>query len=250
MASPAELYIKGVRAKTKYYAAWLPNAILKLGDIGILEGGTYFIPQTNLMNLGVNFSVIQGDSPMSFDLQSDRGVQTTNKIAGSIDPKAPNIPQAQAGVAVDFSATGAFIIKAPNTTQSIISDIVSLGIPILNLFKQGKWNKNWVVIDTLITAPSATIMISESSTGKIELTANAQIAAGKTVQLGDVNVDFGVSFTSGDVINMNAVKDITPLFKLFGVKPGAGPTGIIQPKKGMTINKPENTAPIWSRIGE
>ena len=43
MASPAELYARGVKKKLKYYyVAWLPNEELHLGDIGILTRGLFF----------------------------------------------------------------------------------------------------------------------------------------------------------------------------------------------------------------
>lgn len=40
MPTSAELYVRGIRKETKlYFAAWLPNEVLKLGDVGFLEGG-------------------------------------------------------------------------------------------------------------------------------------------------------------------------------------------------------------------
>ncbi len=219
MASPAELYVNGVRKKLQYYyAAWLPNQELSLGDVGTLENKVFFRSITSLKNLGIDFKIKDDTSPTPFTMQSEKGVEIANKLAGEINPKAPNIPQAKAGVSVNFSAKGAFVIKAPQTFEPVIDDIATLENQILDLYKKGKWNKEWAVIAKIVKAPSASFIISQSSEGKIELAAEAQIAAGSAVQLGDANLKLNASFTSGDIINMNDAQNVTPFFQLVGIK--------------------------------
>jgi len=219
MASPAELYVNGVRKKMQYYyAAWLPNEVLRLGDVGTLEKRTFFRHKTSLDLLGIKFATREDPFPTPFDLLSEKGVQLAYKLAGEVNPKAPNIPQAKAGVAVDFSAKGAFVIRAPLTYEPAIEDIATLEAQILDLYKKGRWNKEWVVIAKLVTAPSATILISRSSEGKIELSAEAQLAAGTSVQLGEANLKLNVSFVSGDILSMKDAQNVTPFFQLIGIK--------------------------------
>jgi hypothetical protein len=219
MANPAELYVNGVRKKMQlYYAAWLPNEVLCLGDVGTLEKGTFFRHKTSLDILGIKFSIREDPSPTPFDMQSEKGVQLANKLAGEVNLKAPSIPQAKAGVAIDFSAKGAFVIRAPLTYEPVIEDIATLETQILDLYKKGRWNKEWVVMAKLVSAPSATILISRSSEGKIELSAEAQLAAGTGVQLGEANLKLNVSFVSGDIINMKDAQNVTPFFQLIGLK--------------------------------
>jgi hypothetical protein len=219
MPSPAQVYVNGIRKKTEiYYAAWLPDANLTLGDVGTLYKRTLFRRKTNLNDLGIKFGIISNQAQMSFDLQSDKGIELSTKAAGGVNSKTPNIPQAKAGIAVDFSAKGAFVIKAPQTSESTIKDIASLENQVLDLYNKGKWKAEWVVIDTLVTAPNAAILISRSSQGKIELSVDAPLTAGTSVQLGDANLTFNISFSSGDIINMSDAKNITPFFQLFGLK--------------------------------
>jgi len=219
MTSPAEVYARGVRKKLQYYyAAWLPNEVLRLGDVGVLEKGVFFRHKTSLGLLGINFTVRDDPDPTPFTLQSEKGVQIASKAAGEMSTKAPNIPEGKAGVAVDFSAKGAFVIKAALTYEPTIEDIATLETQIIDLYKKERWNKEWVVIAKLVTAPSATILVSRSSEGKIELAAEGKFAAGSTVQLGEANLKFNVSFVSGDIIDLTDAQNATPFFQLVGLK--------------------------------
>jgi hypothetical protein len=219
MVSPAELYVRGVRKKLQYYyAAWLPNEVLGLGDVGTLEKGVFFRRETSLGLLGINFTVRKDPNPTPFTLQSEKGVQIASKAAGEISTKAPNIPQVKAGVAVDFSTKGAFVVKAAKTYESTIEDIATLQKQIIDLYKKERWNKEWVVIAKLVTAPSATIIVSRSSKGKIELAAEGKFAAGSTVQLGEAKVKFDVSFVSGDIVDLTDAQNVTPFFQFVGLK--------------------------------
>jgi hypothetical protein len=219
MVEPAELYVRGVRKKLRYYyAAWLPNEVLSLGDVGTLEKGVFFRQKTNLGSPGIKFTVKPDKDATPFSLQSEKGVQIAAKAAGEISTNAPNIPKAKAGVTVDFSAKGAFVIKAPLTYETAIANIATLEKQVIELYRKGLWKQEWAVIAKLVTAPTATILVSRSSAGKIELAAEGKFAAGSTVQLGEADLKFNVSFTSGDIIEFTNAQNVTPFFQLVGLK--------------------------------
>lgn len=89
VVSPAELYVMGVRKKMLYYyAAWLPNEVLRLGDIGVLEKGVFFRRKTSLDLLGIKFHIRQDTDPTPFSLQSEEGVEVAIKVAGEISTKS------------------------------------------------------------------------------------------------------------------------------------------------------------------
>jgi hypothetical protein len=219
MSSPGELYVKGVRKKLHhYYAAWLPNEELSLGDVGILDKGIFFRRKKSLALLGISFTVRKDPHPTPFDLQSDKGVQITSKAAYQSTVQTPNIPVEKAGVAVDFSAKEAFVVKAPETYEPTIEDIDTVQTQIVDLYKKRKWRRQWVVIVKIVNAPIATILVSKSSQGKIELAAEGQFPAGSTVQLGQANLQFSVSFSSGDILALRNAQDVSPFFQLAGLK--------------------------------
>jgi hypothetical protein len=219
MAEPSKLYINGIRKKLQYYyAAWLPSVKFTLGDIGVLENKTFFNNKTKLTDIGINFKIKNDKDPAPINIQSEKGVEIVSKIAGEVNAKAPNIPQGKAGIAINFSAKGAFVVKAPETYQPSIENVLSLEKQILDLWEKDVWKEDWVVIARLVTAPSASIFISKSSGQSIELTADAQVIPGTSVQFLDPSVKFNISFTSGDMFEMNDAKNVTPFFQLVGLK--------------------------------
>lgn len=224
MVNPAEMYVNGIKRKLMdYFAAWLPNDILELGDVGLLTGGgwfrwgTLFRRETSLKDLGISFVERPGTASNPINLASESGVSISFKAAGESSPLAPNIPQAQAGVSVEFGAEAAFVFKATDSYQHTIDNIAKLQTDILKAYRNGEWHSDWVVIVRLVKTPAASILISTSSKSKIELAADASIKTG-SVDLGDATIGFTVKMQSGDMISFPLAKDITPLFQLATIK--------------------------------
>jgi hypothetical protein len=217
--NPAELYANSIRKKMQYYyPAWLPNEVFRLGDVGVLENKLLFHQKTNLDQLGITFKVREDQSPMPFNIQAERGIQLAQKIAGELNPKCPHIAQNKAGVAVEFFTKGAFVIRAPITLESIIEDIAFLEKQILDLYKKGHWNKEWVIIGKLVKAPGAIILVSRTGRSKIELSAEAEVPSGTKINLGDINQKFNVSVMASDVVCVMDEQRCTPFFQLLGIK--------------------------------
>ena len=74
MPTPAELYVKGIKKKLQnYFAAWLPNEPLGLGDVGILRK-SLFTRTTSLENLGITFDEREDPDSSPLDYVSESGV--------------------------------------------------------------------------------------------------------------------------------------------------------------------------------
>ncbi len=217
MTSPAELYVNGIREKFKiYHAAWLPNVTLHLGDIGVLQDN-FFIQVTSLKNLGIDFNERPDTDSTPIDLVSESGVGITFKSAGQLNPNLTNLPQAEAGVGVEFSEQGAFVFNAPESYEPSIENIAQLQEQLVQAYKEGRWKSRWVVIVRLVYTPTATIIVSNSSKSKLELGAKGNID-GAWFNLGDANITLSVNHQSGDVLKMLGAKNITPLFQVAGIK--------------------------------
>jgi hypothetical protein len=217
MSTPAELYANGIKKKfANYFAAWLPGEKLRLGDVGVINNNL-FTRITSLDHLGVNFSERSDESSTPIDYVSESGVSVFFKTSGEINPSLPNVPEASAGVGVEFSCKGAFIIKAPSSHEPSIEDLAQLEKDLIRLYAKEQWQFEWVVITRLIQTPSASIIISNSSNSKVEFSVDGNIPLAN-LDLGNVNLNFGLKSQTGDVVKFIGAQNLTPLFKVAKIK--------------------------------
>lgn len=217
MTTPAELYVNGIKKKLKnYWAAWLPNSKFNLGDVGTLDGNI-FKKFSSLEALKINFDVEKGNSPSPIDYVSESGVSMFLKVAGQTNSTLPNIPQAQAGIGVEFGTKGAFVVQASETYEHSIRDILSLENSIIDAYTDGSWDKHWFVIVKLIEAPVATFLISNSSQSKIELSIEGNLSSG-LAQLGKAETQCSITAQQGDILKIIGARNVSPLFQLARIK--------------------------------
>jgi hypothetical protein len=224
MATISELYCKGVRQQSKlYFAAWLPSTVLELGTVGVLQDRYFFDPKSSLAKMGFDFDPrnpehVQGDAdPSPLKLNSGRTSRQTFKVSGEVSNSTPHIPQAKAGIGLEFGAEGAFVIEAAATFEPRIKDIFSLERWILQQYRAGAWQRDWAVITSLVVAPHASIVVSQSRSSKVELMASGEANVG-TVELGNAGIQFQNVHTQGTVLDMANSTNVAPLFKLVGLK--------------------------------
>jgi hypothetical protein len=217
MSTPAELYVSGIKKKLKnYYAAWLPSEKLKLGDVGVLSG-TLFTRLTSLADLGISFAERPDTDSAPIDYVSESGVAIFLKAAGEVNTSVPNVPQGKAGVGVEFSQEGAFILKAPESYEPSIEDIVKLEQDVRYAFQEGLWSTKWVVIVRLVQTPVATIMVSNSSNSKVEFAVEGDVSV-SGIDLGNAGLNFELKVQKGDVLRIERAQNLTPIFQLARLK--------------------------------
>lgn len=217
MGSAAEMYIKRVKSKLiNYFAAWMPNEPLELGDVGLLEKNL-FTRVTSLADLGIAFEIRDDPHSTPIDIVSNSDVSMSFKVAGAISPKLPNIPEAEAGIGLEFGKKGAFIFKAENSFAPSIKNIAQVQEKVLQAHQDGKWNRKWAVIVKLVKTPKATIIISNSSSAKLELQADGGVSLAN-LDLGNAELKFGIASQQGDLIKMIGAENISPFFQLAGIK--------------------------------
>jgi hypothetical protein len=216
--TPADLYINGIKKKLKnYYAAWLPNEKLRLGDVGILDGNM-FTRVTSLGALGVPFTERADQASTPIDYVSEAGVSLFFKMAGEMNPTFPSLPTEKAGIAVNFNQSGAFLFKAVDSYEPCIENIAKLETDLLTLYRDGLWNSHWAVIIRLVITPVATIIVANSSNCSIELAAEGGVPVGGVIDLGTGGVDLTVKVQKGDILKFVGAKDLTPMFQLAKIK--------------------------------
>jgi hypothetical protein len=219
MTTPSELYINGVRKQFKnYYAAWLPDTNFELGDVGKLKGNL-FTKETSLKNLGITFKKRRGpDSTGLIEYVSESGVTRVFKAAGQTNSKLPGIPDIEAGIGIEFSEEGAFIVEAQDTYDFTIEDLIQLEEDIRRAFIENRWEPDFVVITRLLSATFATILISNTSKSSIEFSAGGDIPI-KGISLGNVNNNLITRSQTGQMLKIVGAKKVTPFFQLAQLKP-------------------------------
>lgn len=215
-----KVYCSGFRKQTgHYFTHWLPTQTISLGAVGVLEGDVFRVTDT-LADFDVDFDpendVVRDPSPSSFKVLSSKTASVTFKLAGEANPKFPSIPTASAGVGIEFSAEGAFLIQAAEVFEPRIRSLQKLERGILRAYARGQWEKNFAVIYSIIEAPYADIVISESKASSLTLKATADGAVGG-VKLGDAEAGFTATNQKGAVLDMTGSRDVTPAFQLLGV---------------------------------
>jgi len=222
MASVARLYARGFKKDFKfYYTHWLPSSTIELGTVGELEGGYLFRPKSTLRDLGIAFDadadVVADTSSSPLDFTSKSGVSITTKLAGEANTSIPSVPQGSAGIKLDFSREASFLIKAQESYEPRIRDLIGLERKILEKYHARQWDRNWVIVSSLVMSPYVDIVISESASSSIELEVSGSGTV-QSVELGNVSLQFTMKRTSGKVLDMRGIKNCTPIFQLVGLK--------------------------------
>lgn len=209
MAEVSRLYTKELYRQFKYRGNWLPNKNIKLGDVGRIEKGR-FTPETTLEHLRVPFIVRRGVSPTTFDYVSKSGISVKAKAAGEV-AIATSIPQAQAGVLVQFDKEGAFLFQAHGCVEDMIENRDTIRNSILELRSKKIWDDDWTIITELVRADCATVLVSISRSATIELSAKTNLTLANLA-----NVDAGLKVTgqSGRIVKVVAKKRLKPLYNV------------------------------------
>lgn len=214
--SIANVYTRQFHSQTKhYYATWLPTDRIALGLYGTVDGG-FFQPFGSIDQLGIDFDVAAntndsaGTSPMKFT--SSEGVSFQFKAAGETKAELSSIATAKAGISIEFSRQGAFVLEAKRMRERRMNITPNLSLQILDAFKEGRWAKNYAIVWSVLEASYADILIAESAGAGIELEANGDVA-----ELGNVEAGLSVKQLKGSVLKYGPA-NLTPAFKLMAVQ--------------------------------
>lgn len=197
--------------KFGYHATWNPGTPLRLGDIGFFRK-QIFTRITDLESLGLSFDIRNDTSKTSLYHASHGGLSITTKLAGNTSPAGSILLPADAGLIVEFTKENSVLFKANNTITISIKDNTRLSEQIIQLYLKNKWEKDWVLITELVKAENATILISNSADGKIELKANANLSAAM-IDIADASFRFSTQFSRGLQTQIISAEGLTPLFR-------------------------------------
>lgn len=212
MASPVKRYQQEMHNNLGFFATWLPSTAMALGDVGVLEGGR-FRRMASLKELGiVHTDVREGTSEnVSYSASAKR---SDNISAGA----ATAVPLARGELSITFTSEGGYIFEAINMKQMEVADRLSLASSVLEAYEKGRWQKEWLVIDALYCAESATILVSEDTSSEIVLKASAAALPAGLLPLADPKLGLGIASSSGKIVHIVAANNLYPLYSCVKVR--------------------------------
>ena len=200
-----------------YHATWAPGVPLAVGDIGEFDNEGIFQKKANLKKLQIPFEIYDDGTISQLDYVSKGSASVITKLSGQTAPEGSTLATADAGIIVNFSKESAVVFSAKDVKYPSIEDQIKLERDIIRLYKAKKWDRDWCIITELAKAEGATIIISNSSNSKIELKANAKIAATK-IDIADAAFNFSTQFSKDVNTAIISQEELTPLFKVKKLK--------------------------------
>jgi hypothetical protein len=194
-----------MKEKFGHLATWLPDANLKLGDVGLLQDGRFFQKKT-LEDLRIPFKTRAGSEGGDWDHSSGSDVKVN--FAAEAKAGVPGVPSGHA--VVSFGSSGSFLFQAHDCRTETIENMAAVGDELVYAYRANAFDKSWIVIDRIVRAKSATVLISDSKTAEIELGADVPLTS--LPSLADVSIGVKVRRWTGEVTRFVATASLTPLF--------------------------------------
>ena len=173
MDSIAVSYCRTLQAQFRdLYATWPPNAPLRLGDFGYLQGPV-FSRKSSLGSLGVSgWKTRSGRSAAStFTSSTASGTEVNFHAKGEANPGG--VPLAKATAEVKFSRGEAVFFNAAGCVLEEIEDQIGLGRTILDLFAKRIWNDDWCIVTGVVRSGATTVAVSADANASLVLEAAA-----------------------------------------------------------------------------
>jgi hypothetical protein len=233
MAKAWDQYTKEMAEKFGYMATWTPGVQLELGDVGTVKD-RLFTRITSLKNLGISFTVREDKTEEIQKHSSSGNVSILFKAAGKAPALGSVLTQAEAGFTIDFKKSKATVYEATGCVAPMIDDQIAVGKKIIELYQKGNWNENWAVVTELVQAKSSTVLISNSSSAKIELSAKGTITGSPS--LADVSAELQLAFSKDMMTSLISQNGLTPLFRARAIKSN-GPIGPLEKVNAISGNR-------------
>jgi len=205
MANPVKLYHREMHEKVGFFANWLPGDPLEIGAIGVLTDGR-FRKESSLKELKIACQESDPGYPQDLHYTSNSGVKI------STSGQASAVATASAEVAIEFSQQGAFVFQAVGLRGRQLENRAAVARGVLQADEEERWQRNWVLIESLHVADCATIIVAESSGAGLVLAAKA----GGTISaaaLADPKLDVQVKSSSGSLVQVLCERKLRPLYK-------------------------------------
>ncbi|WP_327180932.1 hypothetical protein [Streptomyces sp. NBC_01334] len=212
-----ERYTKEIYDGLGYFAVWMPNSPVSLGDVGVLRGRR-FHRMTSLAELGVAFETVGPGVPMahSYSSAGDVDVAVTGEVG---TPEVLGLAP-QLTITVTFHKAHATYLRAVGCTEEVVGDHLALQRGVADLREAGVWRREYVIVTKLVKTGPAVILVSSSGGTRVEFQASVDLAP---MSLPLASVGAGLGTSTGSALAAEAVTldgGLTPLFELSALRRG------------------------------
>jgi hypothetical protein len=186
-----------------FYATWLPSEAVSVGDVGVLENGR-FRRQSSLKELGIPMVEVPAGTLVDVQYASTTGTKI-NVSAGA------DVLVVSGEITIDFSEAGAFLFHAMQMRPTRLENRIEVSNEILRSYAIKAWKKEWLLVETVHRAKSATVVISEDGQAGLVISAHAEGALAN-LPLADPKAKLSVVSTHGRLFHLIGAKDLCPLY--------------------------------------
>jgi hypothetical protein len=120
-------------------------------------------------------------------------------------------------LSIRFKEAGGYVFEATGVRNVELIDRIALADQILGSHATNKWKKEWLLVDAVYEAASATIIVSEDASSEIVFDATAKVPLG-ALPLADPKLGLTISSLSGRIVHVVAEKNLTPLYSCLRVR--------------------------------
>jgi len=226
MASPVKLYQQEMHKNVGFFATWLPSSAIELGDFGVLEGGR-FRRIGSLKELGIPSSEVREGTPenMTYAASADRKAGASVEASGAV-------PVAQGELSIRFSRQGGYVFEAASIRSIEIANRLELAERILDVYKQQRWQREWLLVDAMYIASAATVIVSEDNSSEIVLKASSNAPLG-ALPLADPKLGLTVTSSTGKIVHVIAQSNLKPLYSCLRVRDPIIGSPSVEPVRGI-----------------
>lgn len=240
-------YTEELNDKFGFLATWLPGTKLRLGDVGILKRERFeFV--TTLEDLGIPFATRDIGGVADYQYVSSKGVTIDFHGNGTAETPGAPLARASSAVSINFSRANAVVFVAAGCKTTLVERQDQLGHAILARYRANNWQEDYVVITELITAESATILVSADDSAKVDLAAKAKIATAG-FSLADPSIELQVASSVGVATQILAASQLTPLFRASGVRRRIFSAPSFQTRGADGVQRSPGEALVFTDIG-
>ncbi len=202
------------------FATWMPDDRAVIGDYGNLRDGR-FQRHSNLKNKGITVKpYVHSGSTSSFKYSD--GIAFRASGAAEVDGKIAGA----AKVDMNFTKEGAFIYHSQGAKYQKIDNRDEIFAALIKKVTTGEiiWDDEYVLVDEVFHCDHSTILISESKSGAVSVSADTSLDKSENFANADGNLKFAA--TGGSILNYAGNTNSNPLYHAvrlnFPEHPGGG----------------------------
>jgi hypothetical protein len=193
MLQAVEKYQDGIKAQFNRLPVWVPGTPMNLGDIGVLEDGSW-TKVSSLEEQGIYFEPETDPSSSTAQVTSGSNVETSAQATGETSTPLEGVASGHAGLGFRFASEGAFVAYLYDMRTDRIGDLSRVERAMLDRLGDG-WKKNWVLVSEVTTAGPSLVLVAAGRDASASIDLGADLAPGG-VDLGSADVKASIASSS------------------------------------------------------